>query len=158
MDRRRLLASAASGVAALAGCLDRPGTGDVDGSDTRTPGPCARAFDGGVGGSADCGATFHVSTSPLSDATTDAGETPYEGTFDDYLTVTVAAESAGALELRGCVRGRFEGRDHERAVSRTLPAGTDQHDIAVGPFTHPGGVHSYHLWLAGCEADARGPT
>jgi hypothetical protein len=145
-SRRQLLraaAAAATGVG-LAGCTD--GDPSLPGGSTGSPpDPCRRAF-GDRDGTDDCTAVSFESvyTEPVSTATTEPGETPYEGTFSDRLTVAVRT-GGESVAVRGCVRGSVDGETTRRAVKRTLPAGTSVHRFTVGPFDHPGGVGDYHL-------------
>lgn len=93
---------------------------------------------------------------PVSTVTTEAGETPYEGTFDDYFEVTLQTKSEQSLELRGCVYGLFEG-DKEKTVpvNRTIPGESPEYRLRIGPFDHPGGFDWAHLWIEGCRATVK---
>jgi hypothetical protein len=163
MDRRELLA--ALPAVWVAGCTAADPGHPPDGapatpdSPSETPGSCERAFGDRRTATGACGARFeHVGTSPVSTATTAPGGTPYEGTFDDHLQVTVVARGDEALELRGCIEGRYEAEPKRLGVRRSLPAEPDEHGFEFGPFTHPGGIDRYHLWIRGCDAEVRGST
>jgi hypothetical protein len=156
-SRRHLLraAAAAAGVG-LAGCTGDGASspGAPDGART-TAAPCERAFDERADTDACAGVGFEsVQPEPVSTATTEPGETPYEGTFSDRLAVTVTTDERSRV-VRGCVLGSVDGETVRRPVTRTLPAEGTTHRFTVGPFDHPGGVSEYHLWIRGCDASVR---
>jgi hypothetical protein len=160
--RRRAFISAVSGcLAATAGCLDQqPGSGEGSATERGTAAPCKRAFTTLSRDVSGCGGTKfeNVSTTPKSTAETSAGGTPYEGTFNDFLQVSILSESSDPVELRGCVRGTDENEQKSVGVTRTLDGSENRYNVEIGPFTHPGGVEKYHLWIVGCEAEVRGAT
>ena len=177
MKRRRLLSIVPGAVLVTPGCSGRSPSDDDTPSrrptETATTSPtpivirhdaaggtedgsCESAFESGTPPDDDCDEVefIHAWSSPRSTATTSAGETPYEGTFDDFLVVGLSIEGDEPFDLRGCIEGLDTDGDGEITmdVSHTLDAGGGEVELWFGPFAHPGGVASWDLWIVGCDA------
>lgn len=162
MNRRHLLNTLPVGLMFVTGCIGtEPIAEQPTPTRSETPaGLCEKAFTDLDNSNDNCNDTRfeYVDTEPISNATTEPGETPYEGTFDDYLEVTITTNSSDSLILRGCIKGSYENRDKAMPVARKLPADQNEYNLEFGPFAHPGGISKYHLWIKGCKAEASGST